>query len=231
MLDLVSLAVDSDNPPFAFEVDGELDGFSVELCRLICERAGIEVRYHRVNGPAAPPVLLAAGVARAALDIAMSERRRRWFSFSQGYLLDRLAVFLPRSGPLWAGLDQVHGALAVRANSFEEEFLRAHHRTLRLAPVDSGGALLAAVRGRRAGGFVISEAAGLALIARDGGEDFREAGHSFGLCRLALASLAGQEQPFLDAFDAGLAALIASGEHEALQRRWLGRQNGIETAE
>ncbi|HVC29930.1 MAG TPA: transporter substrate-binding domain-containing protein [Steroidobacteraceae bacterium] len=218
MINPITVAVDAENRPFAWLEGDELQGFSVEVCQRAFG-AGREVVLRPVSGPLHLAVALAAGEAELALDVAVSERRQRWFEFSTAYFLDRLAAFLPRSGGLWAGLEHVQGRLAVRSNSYEEEFLRAHHPWLTLLPVDTAPALLEAVLGERATGFVISEVAGLALIAERGDGAFREAGHSFAPCQLALAAMPGDADA-LDAFNRGFAQLYASGEYDALVRRW-----------
>jgi polar amino acid transport system substrate-binding protein len=217
----ITVATDSENRPFAWLEDGDLRGFSVELCREAFRLAGHELLLRPVSGPVHLAVALASGEARAALDVAVSERRRRWFEFSAGYFIDRLAAFLPLRGGLWAGLEHVRGRLAVRSNSYEEEFLRAHYPALNLLPVDAARSLPAVVLASRATGFVMSEAAGQALIAARAAGSFREAGHSFAPCQLALACMSGAEEVVL-AFNHGLSRLNASGEYDAIVRRWFG---------
>ena len=216
-----TVAADIENRPFAWLDDGDFHGFSVELCRGVFTCVGQELRLRPVSGPIHLAVALASGEAQAALDVAVSDRRRRWFEFSSGYFLDRLAAFLPRRGGLWAGLEHVQGRLAVRSNSYEEEFLRAHYPRLMLVPVDTAHALPAAVLAERATGFVISEAAGLALVAERGDVRFREAGHAFAPCQLALASMSGDVDT-IEGFNRGLSRFHASGEYDALTRRWFG---------
>lgn len=217
------VAIEAENRPFSWFEEGEAQGFSVEVCRRAFAAAGVQVRWRPVSGPFHLALVLGGGEAQAGLDVAVSERRRRWFHFSNGYFLDRLAAFLPRSGGLWPGLEHVRGRLAVRSNSYEEEFLRYHAPFTPLLPVDTALDLLTAVRTDKAMGFVLSEVAGQALLADAGEGHFREAGHSFAPCQLALAAMEGEET-LLERFDEGLSRLSGSGEYDALLRRWFGER-------
>jgi len=112
---------------------GDAAGFSVELCRLCLSEASEEVEFVAADGPLTQSIWLATGRVDAVLDMTSSVRRTQWFDFSAAYYVDELAAFAPRDGPLWPGLERMRGAIAVKSNSYAEEWLRRHLPRLRQA--------------------------------------------------------------------------------------------------
>jgi len=222
MASSVRLAIDRDNPPFTLQDDltGEATGFSVELCRLCLEEAGTEAEFVAADGPFTQSIWLTSGRVDAVVDLTASERRQQWFDCSSGYYVDELAVFSHREGPLWAGLERVPGALAVKSNSYAEEWLRRHHPRLALRPVNEAAQLVATVAARRAAAFVVSRANGAALSAAHPEAGLRQAGPPFAPAALCLAVMHDRGDGLLRDFNRGLAELRAAGRFDELLRRW-----------
>jgi ABC-type amino acid transport substrate-binding protein len=221
MTGLVVVVVDHLNPPFV-QADGwDVTGFSVDVIRRALAHAGREVEFRPVDGPMAQVLWLAAGRVDAAADITVTERRRAWFDFSTYYHVEELMVFGLRGGPLWPGFRHFGGRLAVKVNSYVQEYLIRHHPHIPLVTVDSTEAMLAELRAGRVQGFAATRETGLALIAEGKAPDVVPEGAPFGPAPLALATPRGDPADVLPAFNAGLEALIRAGVLDDLRRRWL----------
>ncbi|MFN8558516.1 MAG: transporter substrate-binding domain-containing protein [Dehalococcoidia bacterium] len=217
----IVVAVDHLNPPFVQARDEAVEGFTVDVVRAAYERVGWEVEFRPVDGPVSQLIFLAAGSVDAAADITVTERRRAWFAFSHHYHVEELMVFGLRGGALWPGFRHFTGRLAVKANSYVQEYLIRHYPRLPLTTVGSTEEELDAVRAGQARAFAATRETGLALIAGGEAADLAPEGAPFGPAPLALAALQDNEDRVITPFNAGLDALVHDGALDALRRRWL----------
>lgn len=215
------LAFDRFNPPFATVHDGEAEGFSVAVIRAAYAYSGIEVEVLGLDGPMAQIMWLAAGRADAAADITVTERRRAWFAFSAYYYVEELMVFGRKHGPIWPGFRHFRGVVAVKTNSYVQEYLIRHHPELRRLEVDSTEAQLTAVLEGRAQVFAATRETGLALIRAGEAQELLAEGVPFGPAPLAVAALPDDAQRVITPFNVGLDALQQCGELDRLRRTWL----------
>ena len=211
-LESITISVDRHNPPYVEEQWGELRGASVELVRDAFASQGVSVRFDPVDGVMAQAIHLAAGHADAAADITITQRRLRWFCFSDRYHVEDLQLYTRRHGPLWPGWQHFHGRLGVKADSYAHEFLVRHHHLVPLVPVDSTERLLEILREERVQGIVLSRITG-ATLHEEGAEEIVASGAPFGPAPLALAALP-ERAAVLEIFNAGLA--MVGGEAERL---------------
>lgn len=220
MPELLRVAIDRENPPFTTlnDLTIEPEGFSVALCRMCLADAGEEPEFVAADGPMTQSIWLATGRVDAVLDMTASQRRAQWFEFSSAYYVDELAAFALLDGPLWPGLERISSPLAVKSNSYAEEWLRRHYPRLLLLPVDDAERLLEVVDAGRATAFITSAATGHELIARHGPDRYRTAGPPFAPAGLTLAVGRGEQAALLRHFNRGLAELRADGRYDALLR-------------
>jgi ABC-type amino acid transport substrate-binding protein len=211
--DRVTIAVDRLNPPYVEEEWGELRGATVDLVRRAFATQGIDVGFDPVDGPMAQAIRLSAGRADAAADFTITERRLRWFRFSQHYHMEELQLFTLRHGPIWPGWTHFHGTLGVKTDSYAHEFLIRHHHQVPLFPVDTTERLLETLREGRVQGIVMSRITGAVLLAEDRDGDILPSAAPFGPAPLALAALPDRAE-VLDWFNAGLE--LVGGEEEQL---------------
>jgi putative amino-acid transport system substrate-binding protein len=220
--DRLLIAVDHLNPPFSVADEwGDVRGFSIDLIRAAFAHGGYAVEFLPLDGPMAQIMWLAAGRVDAAADVTVTDRRRAWFAFSAYYHVEELMIFGRRDGPIWPGFRHFTGKLAVKVNSYVQEYLVRHHPHIPLLAVESTEAELEALRAGRVQGFAATRETGLALIAAGNAQDLIAEGAPFGPAPLALATLPHQAERVLPPFNAGLEALQRSGELARLQRRWL----------
>ena len=209
----VTVTVDRANPPYVLEEWGELRGATIDLVRDAFAARGVEVTFDPVDGVMAQAIHLSAGRADAAADLTITERRLRWFRFSDRYHIEDLQVFTLTHGPLWPGWHHFHGTLGVKTDSYAHEYLIRHFGQVPLFPVDGTERLLEVLREGRAQGIVMSRITGAALLEGGAHPDIHPSGAPFGPAPLALAALPGRED-VLECFNAGLA--MVGGEEERL---------------
>jgi two-component system sensor histidine kinase EvgS len=203
----VMVAVDRENPPYAYAADGdELRGASVELVRRVFAGQGIEVVFVPVEGLVKQTLQLVAGVVDAAADLTITERRSALFRFSDRYLLEELQVFGLKHGPPWPGWRTFHGMLGVKVDSYAHEYLVRAHPGVPLVPVGTTAQLLDLLKRGEAQAIVLSRATGEYLARRHGADELVAHGQPFGLAPLALAALPENED-LVAAFNRGLAAI------------------------
>ncbi len=218
MPDLLRIAIDRENPPFTAinEPTGEPAGFSVDLCRACLAETGETVEFIAADGPMTQSIWLASGRVHAVLDMTASVRRAQWVDFSTAYYVDELAAFALRDGPLWPGLQRVTAPLAVKSNSYAEEWLRRHYPRKLLLPVDDAERQLDVVSTARACAFITSLATGRELVAVHGPDTFRQVGQPFAPAGLTLGVARGEQLTLLRQFNRGLAELRTDGRYDAL---------------
>jgi ABC-type amino acid transport substrate-binding protein len=222
MLDHVTIAIDHLNPPFSLLDEwGDPRGFSVDVVRAAFASVRVEVEFRPVDGPMAQVMWVAAGRVDAAADITVTERRKAWFAFSNHYHVEELMIFGRRDGPIWPGFRHFHGRLAVKVNSYVQEFLIRHHPNIPMIAVESTEEQLEELRAGRVDGIAATRETGLALIASGRADDLIAEGTPFGPAPLALAGMPERSDELLSRFNTGLEAVQHAGRLAALQREWL----------
>jgi ABC-type amino acid transport substrate-binding protein len=212
-LETVTVTVDRLNPPYVEEEWGVLRGATIDLVLAAFGSQGVSVTFDPVDGVLAQAIHLSAGRADAAADFTITDRRLRWFRFSDHYHLEELQLYTRKHGPIWPGWAHFHGRVGVKADSYAHEFLIRHHHLVPLLPVDSTERLLESLREDRAQGIVLSRITGAALQEEGLLDEIVASGPPFGPAPLALAALPEREA-VLEVFNAGLA--VVGGEEERL---------------
>lgn len=210
---VVTIAVDRLNPPYVVEEWGELRGATVELVRDAFRSQGIDVTFDAVDGVMAQEIDLTVGRADAAADFTITERRLRWFRFSDRYHVEELQLFTLKHGPIWPGWHHFRGRLGVKTDSYAHEYLIRHHHLVPLFPVDTTDRLFEVLADGRVQGIVLSRITGAALLEGGSHPDVVASGAPFGPAPLALAALP-ERASVLETFNAGLA--VVGGEAERL---------------
>lgn len=211
----LSIAIDRNNPPYAFEDGFGLAGASVTIVTRALAQRGVEADFVPVDGLAAQTIQLAAGRVDAAADITITERRASFFHFSDRYLIEELQLFGLKHGPAWPGWRAFHGTLGVKADSYAHEYLVRHVPGVPSLPVDSTGRLVELLLHGTVQMVLLSRASGAALVADLHDADLAAHGAPFGAAPLALAVLPERDD-VLDIFNAGLAATGGAASYAAL---------------
>jgi ABC-type amino acid transport substrate-binding protein len=220
---LIRVAVDTDNPPFAQERWGTVEGFSAEVLRASFGHEGVDVEWVPERSLAAQFMRLAGGGVDAILDITITSMRRAHYPFSERYYLDHLGIMSTGRDWLGTSLNHYRGTATVKAYSYAEEWVRYHHPTLPLERVDSTGAQLEYVQSGRAVALIAGHDTIATLVATGSASGLSERGASFAPAGLALAALPDADDAFIAPFNSGLRTIIRTGEWERLRQRYHGQ--------
>jgi ABC-type amino acid transport substrate-binding protein len=201
------------NPPYVTEEWGELRGATIDLVRDAFRSQGVEVDFDPVDGVVAQEIHLTAGRADAAADFTITDRRLRWYRFSDRYHIEELQLLTMKHGPIWPGWQHFSGTLGVKADSYAHEYLIRHYDSVGLLPVDTTDRLFDVLEEGRVQAIALSRITGAALLEEGSRPDVVISGTPFGPAPLALAALP-EQQSVLDIFNAGLA--VVGGEVERL---------------
>jgi ABC-type amino acid transport substrate-binding protein len=209
----VTIAVDRLNPPYVTEEWGELRGATIDLVRDAFQTQGVDVLFDPVDGVMAQEIQLSVGRAEAAADFTITERRMRWYMFSERYHVEELQLLTMKHGPIWPGWQHFNGTVGVKSDSYAQEYLIRHHHQVRLLPVDSTDRLFEVLTEGRVEAIVLSRLTGAAFLEAGTQPEVVISGAPFGPAPLALAALP-EQQSVLEIFNAGLA--VVGGEVERL---------------
>jgi ABC-type amino acid transport substrate-binding protein len=209
----VTITVDRNNPPYVTEEWGDLRGATIDLLRDAFRSQGVDVTFDPVDGVIAQEIHLTVGRADAAADFTITDRRLRWFKFSERYHIEELQLLTLKHGPIWPGWQHFHGTLGVKTDSYAHDYLIRHHHQTPLFPVDTTDRLFEVLAEGRVQAIVLSRITGAALLEDGSHPDVTASGAPFGPAPLALAALPEQES-VLEIFNAGLA--VVGGEVERL---------------
>jgi ABC-type amino acid transport substrate-binding protein len=202
----VTIAVDRSNPPYSFEDGGEVRGSTITLVTQAFAGEAIQPRFAAVDGPMAQTVAVAAGRAEMAADVSVTARRAQWYRFSDHYGSEELQVFTMRDGPLWPGMRHFHGLLGLKSDSYAQEYLIRHHRTVPLVLAGTTEQVIEMLRRGRVQAIVLARTAGEAFIEQSGEMSVLARGAPFGATLLALSALP-DHQELLTRFNRGLKTL------------------------
>jgi ABC-type amino acid transport substrate-binding protein len=205
-IDRVTICVDRLHPPYVYEKYGDLRGVTVELVRAAFAARGIEAALYPTDGPMAQVVHLSAGRADLAADITITEQRRRWFVFSDPYIVEELQILMLRRGPVWPGWSHFSGCVGVKVASYAMEHLLRFQRRARLVSMESTERLLKALVDQQVDAAVVSRVSAEALTSGSGRAEIGARGSPFAPAAVALAALPGREA-LLEEFNRGLAVV------------------------
>ncbi len=83
------------SPPFAFHdlKTFKIDGFSIDLTKLICQEINIKCKFRHIEGKEIPIALWSKNI-RIGLDTVMTKKRKELFLFSDSYIINRPCILI-----------------------------------------------------------------------------------------------------------------------------------------
>ena len=114
-----------DAPPFVFfNSKGELNGFDIDLIRMIGERMNKKVQFVNLKFNDLLPALQTGKITLAISSLTATQERKNQFDFSQPYLFDDI-VAVYKKGSVYTTLDSLQNAIiAVQKGSALESWTR-----------------------------------------------------------------------------------------------------------
>lgn len=216
------VGTDATFPPFEYtDANNEKLGFDIDLIRAIATEAGIKnVEFIQMPFGNLVPALQANQIDVAASAIYLSDERAKVIDFSDVYYPGGLSMFVPEATTDVASLADLAGKkIAVQVGTKSVEWVAENQPQATLVQVQTNdqmftsaglGQVDAVVTGNAAGSYFIQQHGGLKQVGeRLTPEDY---GYAFQKTDTAIT----------EAFNAGLAALKANGDYDALTGEWFG---------
>ena len=208
-------------PPSSCLSGGRFTGFDSELLRAIAAKLGLRITFVGTEFSA-----LLAQVAGRRFDVGSSsiiatEARRRTVGFTNGYDFGFLSLIVPTGSGIH-GFDGLHPGQRVGAiqGTVEEAYVE---NALHMEPVKFPDftTLYSSLKNRQIDAWV-APAMEAAKVMRHG-DAAAVVGYTFGLGNFIAYCVSKDNQPLIDALNAGLDAVIADGTWSQLYTDWTPR--------
>ncbi|UMB69776.1 ABC transporter substrate-binding protein/permease [Mycobacterium paraterrae] len=208
-------------PPSSCLNGGRFTGFDSELLRAIAAKLGLRIVFNGTEFSA-----LLAQVAGRRFDVGSSsiiatEGRRRTVGFTNGYDFGYLSLIVPAGSPIH-GFDDLHPGQRIGAiqGTVEESYVVD---TLHIEPVKFPDftTLYSCVKNHQVDAWV-APAMEAAKVMKHG-DAAAVVGYTFGQGTFIAYAVGKDNQPLIDALNAGLDAVIADGTWAQLYTDWTPR--------
>ncbi len=213
----ISVAVEPGVYPFAFDKDGKLTGYDIELMDAVAAKAGLKPVYRATTLENMLAAVHGRQADAAISSLSVTAERQKLVAFTRPYIVNGgLALLAAADSPVIGPAGLAGQPVGVRKDSTGEQFARqagaavvAFHSDLDLIDAFNRGTLAAVVHDRAtldnlAGRGLITRAVALRQLNRE---------------QYAIA-YAADNRALGDKLDKALAALQKSGDLDALYEKW-----------
>ena len=221
---VISVAVDNSFPPYGYmeNIDGErvFMGFNADILKAVSLATDHEIMIHPMSWESAVRAL-ERGDVDAIAGMKYDRKREAKYDFSEGYMLNSLAIFVQKNTWDIQGLESLTGKkVAVYKNDVAYERLQELPLHLALT-ADEEEALQRLLKGevdavlgnRLTGEYLLQQMGRQSELKIVGGEIDRE--------RYCLA--VRKNNPLLGVLNQGLKLIQKNGIHERLHEKWFGQ--------
>ena len=221
---VISVAVDNSFPPYGYmeNIDGErvFMGFNADILKAVSLATDHEIMIHPMSWESAVRSL-ERGDVDAIAGMKYDRKREAKYDFSEGYMLNSLAIFVQKNTWDIQGLESLKGKkVAVYKNDVAYERLQELPLHLTLT-ADEDEALQRLLKGevdavlgnRLTGEYLLQQMGRQSELKIVGGEIDRE--------RYCLA--VRKNDPLLGVLNQGLKLIRKNGIHERLHEKWFGQ--------
>ena len=221
---VISVAVDNSFPPYGYmeNIDGErvFMGFNADILKAVSLATDHEIMIHPMSWESAVRAL-ERGDVDAIAGMKYDRKREAKYDFSEGYMLNSLAIFVQKNTWDIQGLESLKGKkVAVYKNDVAYERLQELPLHLALT-ADEEEALQRLLKGevdavlgnRLTGEYLLQQMGRQSELKIVGGEIDRE--------RYCLA--VRKNNPLLGVLNQGLKLIQKNGIHERLHEKWFGQ--------
>lgn len=210
-------AISADYPPFEYKVNGELQGFDIDLAKLVAKELGREATFIDMQFSTILPALENGHVDAAISTIAVTQERKQHFDFSQIYYKDGIVAVYKENQAIHSKEELKGKKIACQLGSTMEIWAKKNGFGAQLMVMDNNTQAIEALKANHA-----------EVVLMDGVQ-----GHVFSQKnpKLAFHILAQSEDgyaigmrkgsPQLAEINAAIAHLKKNGEIAKLEEKWL----------
>lgn len=134
---IIKFATNADYPPFEYKVNGELQGFDIDLAKLIAKELGKEAVFADMQFSTILPALQNGQVDAAISTITVTAERKQQFAFSTSYYFDGIAAVFKTAKPIKSKDDLKAKKIACQLGSTMEIWLKKNNFATHLQAMDN----------------------------------------------------------------------------------------------
>lgn len=219
------VAVSPDYPPFENLVDGEMEGFEIDLAAAVAEKMGLEVEYKNLQFDAIIPAVVAGGqVDVACSGFSITPERLEEVDFSDSYYTDDLGIAVMKDSGITADdvdakLNAAGVKIAVQSGTTGESQMLEDYPNAEIVPYGNSTDAFAALQA----GQVDAVCTNLAVVNRTVATAYTNAevvktiatGEEYGI------AVSKDNPELLAAINAALAELQSEGAIDKIADKWL----------
>lgn len=213
-------ATSAEYPPFEYRVNGELQGFDIDLARLIAQEMGKEAHFKDMQFSAILPTVQNGHVDAAIATITVTQDRKQHFDFSQTYYFDGVAAVFKENHPIKTKADLSDKKIACQLGSTMEIWAKKNGLNNHLIVVDNNNQAIEALKAGHVDVVLIDRAQANIFSQRNAHLTYQlleksEDGY-------AVATPKGS--PLVAQINQAIANLKQKGEIAKLEEKWLQRE-------
>lgn len=133
----IKFATNADYPPFEYKVNGDLQGFDIDLAKLIAKELGKEAVFSDMQFSTILPALQNGQVDAAISTITVTNERKQQFTFSKSYYFDGIAAVFKSIHPIQTKADLKGKKIACQLGSTMEIWLKKNNFATHLQAMDN----------------------------------------------------------------------------------------------
>lgn len=207
----------ADYPPFEYNHNGNLQGFDIDLARLIAKELGKNAVFDNMQFSTVLPALNANQDDIAIATITVTEERKKNFDFSITYYFETMAAVYPKDYPIYKADDINDKIIAVQLGSVIDLWAHQHYPKNKIITFDNNNQAIEAL-----------SAGHVDLVLMDGvqGQEFTKTNthlaHSIiGKSNEGYALALKKGSPLTPKINQILQKLKAKGELQKLEKQWI----------
>lgn len=213
----IVFGVCADYPPFEFYHNQELQGFDIELAKILAQEMGKKAKFENMNFSCILAALQTGTIDAAISTITISAERKKNFDFSESYYAESLSILYPDSKPITTLEHLKYKKIACQLGTTMELWLKSHALDTQVVLVNSNNEAVEALKAGHVEGVCIDSVQALAFSKKNKGLSYHfiaQSDQGYGIAVKKGSSLKSD-------IDKALEALQARGTIEALKKKWL----------
>ena len=218
------VATSPDYPPFENLVDGEMEGFEIDLAKALGEKLGVDVEFKQLQFDAITTAVAAGGQCDVGISgFSITPERLEEVDFSESYYVDDLGVAVMKDSGITSDnvkekLSAEGVKIAVQSGTTGEAMMLENYPNAQIIPYGNSTDSFAAMQA----GQVDAVCTNLAVVNRTVAEAYTDAevvetiatGEEYGI------AVSKENAGLLAAINAALAELEAEGVIDDIAAKW-----------
>ena len=213
----ITFAISAEYPPFEFHQNNVINGFDIELARLIAKEMNREARFEDMQFSSILAALQNGSVDAAISTITITEERKKNFDFSDSYYKENMSVLYPENSPLKDKASLKHKKIACQLGTTMEIWLKNNTSNTEIVLMNNNNQAVEALKAGHVDGVLIDNVQAVSFASKNPG--------------ISYAPIAKSENGYGIAFKKGsklkedinhaLQSLRKKGEIDKLKKKWL----------